>query len=110
MSGLSSSDAAAPLQCPIEVQAAADARRNRDFNLHFKGIPQDWKSFAIPDVPGARGLRSRARHGIANAYFSDGVYSYIVKMAGTRTSKEVGPVRGAASSLYARVHGSPVCT
>jgi hypothetical protein len=38
------------------------------------------------------------------------VYSYIVKMAGTRTSKEVGPVRGAASSLYARVHGSPVCT
>jgi hypothetical protein len=91
-------------------QAAADARRNRDFNLHFKGIPKDWKSFALPDVPGARGLRSRGRHVIANAYLSDGVYSYIVSLANRRVSDEVGLVRAAASSLYARVHGSTVCT
>jgi hypothetical protein len=98
-----------PLQLGSPEQAQSEFNRTLVRVMRFG----PWKRFAVPAIPGSRGLRQFPNRshpdGASNLYFTDGDYMYklgtYVAQGGTGT----GRVKKAATNLYNRVHGSAVC-
>ena len=95
------------IQLGSDSQAATEIAREHQVALSFG----PWKKFTVPAIPGSTGLLEPATRkfgGASNVFFSDGPYSYLVGEAAPKGSGYRAVV-SAATRLYLRVHGAPVC-
>jgi hypothetical protein len=86
----------------------ATAEFNRILQKVFRNGP--WKTFTVPSIPGSRGVLYKYRGtGASNVYFADGNYFYGVGRYVAKGGSGAGEVIRAATKLFQRVHGAPVC-
>ena len=97
------------------VQLGSPEQAQSEFNRTLVRVMRfgPWKRFAVPAIPGSRGLRQFPNRshpdGASNLYFTDGNYVYLLGTYVAQGGTGTGRVKKAATNLYTRVHGAPAC-